>query len=401
MKARSAFLVCLLLGLMLCGCHEQAPETSAPTSPPTTQLTEATVPPTTLPPATEPERILEFGRGVFADGDQLVSGSVIYNDVEYIMLGELLAALDGAVWSGSEEQGYILERSGNRYRFEVSSPDIIVNDTAYIMNSPVLEYQACIWVPAEEICAILSISFLIDEAGGNLYCTSVGTGFNWELGVNIPILMYHGVADDTHGASELFVRPDDLDAQIAWLVENGYDLITFEDWAHLEYYDKPVMLTFDDGYRDNYENLYPILQKYQVKATVFVISGSVDIHETTLSYMQVRELAQSGLVSIQSHTYTHPHLDECDEETLHHQLLTSKLMLTRMTRYEPFVLCYPYGDRDELAIEVTQQYYRFGLAMNGGLYTTSEEVYEIPRYYVSRYTSMAEFMAMVSGAGRS
>ena len=118
MKTHFAVLVCLLLGLMLCGCHGQVPEASAPTSMPTTQPTETTVPPATLPPATEPELILESGRGVFADGDQLVSGSVIHNDVEYVMLCELLAALDGAVWSGSEANGYVLERLGNRYCFE-------------------------------------------------------------------------------------------------------------------------------------------------------------------------------------------------------------------------------------------------------------------------------------------
>ena len=388
MRKHRRLIPILLLCLILCGCAGQAEETTIPTTLPATVPTETTVPPTTVPPTTEPELILEPGRMVFADGDGLVSGSVLYEGVEYIRLSEVLEALDGAEWYGSEEEGYTLERLGTSYRFELGSEDGL------------LRHQGCLWVPVEETCRLLDISYLVDEAGGAVYCTSVGTGFEWELGVKIPILMYHGVSDDTHGAAELFVRPADLDAQIAYLVENGYDLITFEDWRHLEDYEKPVMLTFDDGYRDNYEELLPILQKYNVKATVFVISGSVDVHNTTLSYMQVRELAQSGLVSIQSHTYTHPHLDECDEETLHHQLWTSKLMLTRMTRYEPFVLCYPYGDRDALSLEVTQEYYRFGLAMNGGLYTTSEEVYEIPRYYVSRYTSMSEFIAMVSDSGR-
>ena len=348
---------------------------------------------------TEPEPVLDAGLPVFVDGDTLTGGSVICQGQMYVLLEEFLDAMDDAAWSGSGTEGYKLTHLGVLYEF-LPDGTLLADGNPIEMGDPLIRYQAKLWCPLEELCRILSVSLLYDESGGQYFCTSVGSGWDWERGVNIPILMYHGVSDNTWGAAELFVRPADLEAQIAWLLENGYDLITFEDWAHLEDYDKPVMLTFDDGYRDNYEELFPILQKYNAKATVFVITGSVDIHDTTLSYMQVREMAQSGLVSIQSHTYTHPHLDQCDEEELHQQMMNSKLMIARMTRYEPFVLCYPYGDRSDLSLEVTAEYFRFGLAMNGGLYTTGDEVYEIPRYYVSRYTSMAEFRAMVSGSGR-
>lgn len=395
MRYRKLCLI-LLLGLLLCGCGQETPET-IPSAPPPTSLPAETIPPTTVPP-TEPEVILEAGLPVFADGDELAGGSVIYEDRIFVPIQAFLEALDHAQWSGDEENGYCLERLGRNFQFHRDNGFLI--DGVPAPEVELLRYQGQIWIPIEEICEALSISLFFDDAGSQYFCTSVGTGWDWERGVKIPILMYHGVSDNTHGAAELFVRPADLEEQICWLLENGYDLITFEDWMHLEDFDKPVMLTFDDGYRDNYEELFPILKKYNVKATVFVITGSVDIHDTTLSYMQVREMAQSGLVSMQSHTYTHPHLDECSEEKLHHELLTSKLMLTRMTRYEPFVLCYPYGDRSELTVQVAQGYYRFGLDMNGGLCTTGDEVYQIPRFYVSRYTTMSEFQAMVSGSGR-
>ena len=63
------------------------------------------------------------------------------------------------------------------------------------------------------------------------------------------------------------LRSADLEAQLQYLQENGYETIFFEDLSHLEQYEKPVILTFDDGYDDNYTVLYPLLEKYQTKAT--------------------------------------------------------------------------------------------------------------------------------------
>ena len=89
--------------------------------------------------------------------------------------------------------------------------------------------------------------------------------------VNVPILMYHAVGDETWGYSDLFVRPSELENHLQYLADNGYETIFFDDLSHLEDYEKPVILTFDDGYDDNYTELYPLLQKYQAKATIFVI----------------------------------------------------------------------------------------------------------------------------------
>lgn len=389
MGLRKWLALCFVL-LLLTGCGAEPVQTSVPTEPAPAETTSEPTEMTTVPPTTEPEVILDAGLPVYADGDLLPSGTVLSDGVAYLKVSEFLNALDGASFEETD-QGYVLDRLGVRYEITVGGGEIGI---------PLMTYQKALWAPAEALCRALQISFLFDEAGQRMFCTSTGSGWDWERGVKIPILMYHGVSDETFGAAELFVRPADLEAQIVYLLENGYDLITFEDWARLDEFDKPVMLTFDDGYRDNYEELFPILQKYQVKATVFVITGSVDIHDTSLAYMQVRELAQSGLVSIQSHTYTHPHLDECDAETLAREHIQSKLMIARMTGYEPFVLCYPYGDRDAESLEVTRAHYRFGLAMNGGLYTTSDEVFEIPRFYVSRYTTLGEFAAMVAQVGR-
>lgn len=96
-----------------------------------------------------------------------------------------------------------------------------------------------------------------------------------KTGVSVPVLMYHAVGDDCWGEESLFVKPEELEKQLQYLSENGYETIFFEDLSHIEQYEKPVILTFDDGYDDNAEKLLPLLRKYDMKATIFLIAGDV------------------------------------------------------------------------------------------------------------------------------
>ena len=155
------------------------------------------------------------------------------------------------------------------------------------------------------------------------------------------------------------------------------------------------MLTFDDGYVDNYDELFPLLQKYNAKATIFVISDAV-YSEHYLKEAQIKELSDSGLVSIQSHTKTHPHLSELGEEDTVTELEQSRLRITQITGREPFVLCYPYGSNSDLTREVAEKYYSFGIRMNGGQWTTGGDLFSVPRLYMSRDTYIGSFAAMLN-----
>ena len=217
--------------------------------------------------------------------------------------------------------------------------------------------------------------------------------------VNVPTLMYHAVSDDIWGISELFVKPAEMEKQLAWLVENGYDPIWFEDLSHLEDYDKPVLLTFDDGYNDNYDILFPLLQKYNVKATIFVIGKPVGTaHKVTEA--QVTEMAKSGLVSIQSHTMTHGDLGVMNEKTLHYEFSNSCKEIGALTGQMPYVLCYPSGRYSNLTLQVAKEYFVYGTKMNGQMFNTSvDDPYLISRYYIARETSLDSFATYCKGAG--
>ena len=74
--------------------------------------------------------------------------------------------------------------------------------------------------------------------------------------------------------------------------------------------EKPVIITFDDGYADNYENAYPILKKYGFKATIFLIYDFTNTYPNYLTWDQIAEMKESGLIRFESHTMTHANLAE-------------------------------------------------------------------------------------------
>ena len=136
-----------------------------------------------------------------------------------------------------------------------------------------------------------------------------------EISTQVPILMYHHLSEDVTNSE--MVSPEQFEAQIRALAEAGYTGISFDE---LQAYvlrgeplpEKPVVITFDDGYRSNYTLAYPILQKYNMKATIFAIGVSFgkDHYKDTdyaitphFGAAEAAEMTASGLISIQSHTY--------------------------------------------------------------------------------------------------
>ncbi len=268
------------------------------------------------------------------------------------------------------------------------------NGTEFAMQAPVTSRGGMVMVPIEDIMASLHMGYYTDAETKTVYITRGADVDTIPQDVKVPVLMYHAVSDDIWGSADLFVSPAEMEKQLAYLQENGYTTITFEDLPHIDEIDKPVLLTFDDGYRDNYTELFPLLQKYEAKATVFVITDAIG-NDLYLTPEMIAEMSESGLVSIQSHTDTHPDLSTLQEEDTRREMADSKLKLMRITGKEPFVLCYPTGKYSDITLKVIGDYYAYGLKMNGGVYNTSDDVYRINRIYISRYTDISAFAAKI------
>lgn len=285
------------------------------------------------------------------------------------------------------------DRTGYQCRIRCGTLEL-----GYLSGKSASVYDGTDWyIPAGVLPEKLGYTPYYDAAQKHLYYTLLPDVAKIPSGISVPILMYHAVSDNIWSDNdELFVSPSNMEAQLKYLVNNGYTPIFFEDLPYAANYQKPVILTFDDGYRDNYTELFPLLKKYHVKATVFVIPDNIG-KPVFLTWEQAKEMSDSGLVSIQSHSMTHPNLDTLNAAQNEWELSQSQLIITRNIGRQPCVICYPTGLYNNATIASAQKHYLFGLLMKGSTdYRTGANRYTIPRYYVSRYTSLSSFINMVS-----
>ncbi len=175
----------------------------------------------------------------------------------------------------------------------------------------------------------------------------------------LPIFMYHYVEyvqdkGDTIRQS-LDITPYTFEKQIETLVAGGYTFLTAKDIGELfdgnvtTIPEKPIVLTFDDGYRDFYTDAFPILKKHNVKATVYVIAGVVDFRNY-MTEKQLQEIAASGLVDVGAHTVHHVSLKNMDAATVEKEVRESKQMLEAITGQSVVSFAYPNGSYDEAAM---------------------------------------------------
>lgn len=243
------------------------------------------------------------------------------------------------------------------------------------------------WLPLRYVAQQVGLYLLWDDSTATAYVTKMPDTDLIPQGRTVPVWMYHEVGDDVWGIESLFVSPDHMREQLQYLKDNGYQPIFFSDLTHLEDYDKPVILTFDDGYIGMYTELFPLLKEFNMKATVFVITGSLGT-EHYISDEQMKEMSDSGLVSMQSHTVSHPALAELGAEEQEEELRQSQLDIARVTGKIPYALSYPTGSHNTTTVEIGKQYYAFGILMNGGKWTIDNNYFAISRLYAARTTDL-------------
>lgn len=165
----------------------------------------------------------------------------------------------------------------------------------------------------------------------------------------IPILMYHyiEVAPASSTLKGLYLDPKVFASQLEELNKNNYQTLFVSEAAiNIEnknaLSDKNVVLTFDDGYEDFYTQAFPLIKKYNVKTTLYIIINALGT-KGYLTRAQVRELADSGLVEIGSHTFNHPDLRNLKNKDVKFEIESSKKILETITGKTVLTFCYPFG----------------------------------------------------------
>lgn len=178
----------------------------------------------------------------------------------------------------------------------------------------------------------------------------------------VPILMYHyiGSRDIPNDAtrSALSTWPHVLEEQIKTLKKAGYTFITNSELSVILDFkitlpEKPIVLTFDDSYKDFYTNAYPILKRYNAKATIYVITGFLN-HPNHLSVDELKELSKDDSIEIAAHTIHHEWLKNQESDVDELEISQGKKNLEGLINKEVVSFAYPYGAFDEQTIEAVK-----------------------------------------------
>jgi peptidoglycan/xylan/chitin deacetylase (PgdA/CDA1 family) len=226
----------------------------------------------------------------------------------------------------------------------------------------------------------------------------------------VPILMYHSVtAEPPRSTRALSVHPGDFAAQLAHLRSQGFTGFTFGDlcdrWrASRPLPQRPVVLTFDDGYADLLEEAMPAMTEHGFPATVFVTTGWVEdagrlaagsAPDRMLSWAQIAELSHLG-VEIGTHSHTHPQLDQLSGARLRTELVDSRRHLEDRLGQPVCSLAYPYGYSNKRVREASQESgYKQAASVGNAAASPSYDPFRVPRLTIRRSTSLSAFVRIV------
>lgn len=197
--------------------------------------------------------------------------------------------------------------------------------------------------------------------------------------LKIPILMYHSIARDVDNNVHPYYRtvttPETFEKHMRFLRELNYEVVTLSEAVPLlqrmsdqslsqpvlatesgkshmspDSVRRPLVVTFDDGFRDFYNKAFPILEQLGFRATVFLTSGYIDKSFLTgrecLRTREVKELAEKG-IEFGSHTVTHPQLKGLSRDQIAHELVSSKKMIENIIGSKVSLFSYPYRFPEE------------------------------------------------------
>lgn len=226
-----------------------------------------------------------------------------------------------------------------------------------------------------------------------------------DTAIHFPILMYHAIhvmAPEESANANLIVDPTTFESHIQRLSNEGYYFLTPEE-VHKVLTEnvlpngnqKIIWLTFDDSLWDFYDNAYPILQKYQVKATNNVITSTVG-SQANLSLDEMLEMKNNGM-SFQDHTVTHPDLSATDSSTQTTEMKDSKQYLDDSLNQDTIAIAYPAGRYSDTTVQIAENLdYKLGVTTNEGLASADNGLLSLNRIRILPTTTADSIMATIN-----
>ena len=231
----------------------------------------------------------------------------------------------------------------------------------------------------------------------------------------VPVVMYHRVINNSEneGIYGTYIYENIFRQHMQYLKDNNFDVITFEDlnkigWRNrFQRNKKYIMITFDDGYVDNYNLAFPILKEFGFKATIFLMGESTynewDVNAggekkfELMDKFMIKEMQDYG-IEFGAHTFNHPKLNKLSEEEIRHQIVDVKKPLEEKIEKEIITFAYPYGILNDYAKKMAREAgYTFTVSTDSGSVCLSDDLYQIRRIAIFPNTNLFSFKRKVAG----
>jgi len=290
---------------------------------------------------------------------------------------------------------------GDAGEFVPPDPDVVASDIIHLLDHPPTAAES------EEVLLLSRQRFDSEAVAHKVHAIYERAYARTHSPSFIPVLMYHRVVERptpnaTHG---IWVTAEQFTAQLRSLRNRGFETITFRDYAEFlrgrqSLPHRPILLTFDDGYEDNYTIAFPLLRRFNFRAVIFAVTDpkrrtnfwdSEEPPARLLDMKQLQELARYG-IEIGSHTVSHARLATTPCEIAKRELRESKDVLEQLLGSEVLSFAYPYGAVGTRARElVSEAGYKFAVAGDSGPLRFADAFTEIRRTQVFPWTSSFGF----------
>jgi len=234
----------------------------------------------------------------------------------------------------------------------------------------------------------------------------------------VPILMYHSVSQTTNPAFQAIAMPPQVFAeQMGYLQQNGYTSLTVTQFAEviraggMGLPEKPVILTFDDGYADFYTDAFPILQRYGFTAIVYVVAAYVgytsrwlrqegETNRPLLNWEQLREISAAGM-ECGAHSCSHPQLDVIPLRAAYDEIVRSKEILENELSRHVLSFAYPFGYyTPEICQLVQSAGFSSACAVKFSMSALDDDLFALARLMPTGDMNGDQFTALVQGHGQ-
>jgi len=251
---------------------------------------------------------------------------------------------------------------------------------------------------------------------------------NSEEYIKVPIIMYHSILKDPSRSNKYTVTPSVLEEDLKYIKDNGYTTVTISDLISYVYDDtplpeKPIVLTFDDGHYNNYGYLFPLLEKYDMKAVISIVGSYTDkftetdeanLNYSYLRWKDIKELMDTGRIEFQNHTYSlHSNTgkrngtkkikgetDEHYKNVLEEDILKLQQEFEENTNYTPQCFTYPFGGISNASLNIIKELgFKASLSCEQGINKLTKNpnsLYLLKRYNRPSYISTYNFFQKIN-----